>query len=187
MRLLPTPAQASALAATLHACNSAATWVSTQAHQNRLRKAFDIHHAVYPQAKSRFGLSAQPAVRVIKKVADAYATLRANLKAGNFGRQDSPRRAEVEATPIGFRPNAAQPFDDRCLSWQHQDRTVSIWTVAGRMRNLAYTGSPRDLDLLAARRQGESDLVYRDGKWFLYAIIDSPTWNLKNQSVGSSV
>jgi hypothetical protein len=41
----------------------------------------------------------------------------------------------VEATPIVFRPVAAQPFDARCLSWQFgdlgRDGTVSIWTVAG--------------------------------------------------------
>ena len=34
---------------------------------------------------------------------------------------------------------AAQPFDARCLSWQFPDElgraaTVSIWTVAGRLK-----------------------------------------------------
>ncbi|MFD8309037.1 hypothetical protein ACFV29_42990 [Streptomyces sp. NPDC059690] len=28
---------------------------------------------------------------------------------------------------------AAQPYDDRCLSWQYDQRTVSIWTVDGRV------------------------------------------------------
>ena len=67
----------------------------------------------------------------IKKVADAYTTLRANIRAGNLGRQDSTRRVRAESKPIAFRADAAQPFDDRCLSWQIDARTVSIWTVDG--------------------------------------------------------
>ena len=56
--------------------------------------------------------------------------LQANLKAQNLGRKGSARRARIESTPICFRAHAAQPFDDRCLSWQMDARTVSIWTVS---------------------------------------------------------
>ena len=174
MKLLPTPEQASVLTATLDSCNAAATWVSGQVYERGLRSAFDIQKVTYGQAKFRFGLSAQPTVRVIKNVANAYTTLRANLRAGNYGKPGSPRRARVEGKPIRFRADSAQPFDDRCLSWQHPDRTVSIWTVAGRMKGLAYTGRAQDLELLAARRWGQSDLVTRAGMWFLYATVDLP-------------
>jgi putative transposase len=36
-----------------------------------------------------------------------------------------------------FRPDAAQPYDDRCLSWQPDQQTVSICTVAGRLKGPA--------------------------------------------------
>ena len=39
----------------------------------------------YTDLKARFGLSAQPTIRVIGKVADAYTTLKANIDAGNYG------------------------------------------------------------------------------------------------------
>jgi IS605 OrfB family transposase len=77
--------------------------------------------------------------------------------------------------PISFHPDAAQPYDDRVLSWDHQARTVSIWTVEGRVR-VPFTGAPEHLPLLAAYRKGESDLIRdRQGRWFLAATIDTPT------------
>ncbi len=160
VKLLPTPEQALALEATLAACNTVATSISVTAHEKQVFSAFSLHHLTYHQTAGS-GVSAQPRVRAIKKVADAYKTLRANLQAGSYGRVGSPRRAKVEGKPVVFRPDAAQPFDDRCLSWQHQAKTVSIWTTTGRMRGLTYTGLPAHLELLATNRQGESDLIRR--------------------------
>ncbi len=119
-------------------------------------------------------MSAQPTVRVIGKVCDAYTTRQANLKAGNLGRKGSPRRQRATSTPISFRLDAAQPFDDRCLSWQMDARTVSIWTVSGRMKNLDFTTSPEQLKLLTEYRQGESDLLCQDGQWFLASTCEVP-------------
>lgn len=81
-------------------------------------------------------------------------------------------RVKAESKSIGFRRDAAQPFDDRCLSWQHDAGTVSIWTVAGRVKHLRFTGSVGQLRMLRAHRRGESDLVLRDGVWFLIATCD---------------
>jgi hypothetical protein len=64
-------------------------------------------------------------------------------------------------TPIAFRPEAAQPFDDRCLSWQYDARTVSIWTVDGRMKGIRFACSPDQLKTLVTYRKGESDLRER--------------------------
>jgi IS605 OrfB family transposase len=113
-------------------------------------------------------------VRVVKKVVDAYATLKANLQAGNLGRSTSKRYRKAVSMPIGFRPEAAQPFDDRCLSWQYDARTVSIWTVDGRMKGIRFACSPDQLKTLVTYRKGESDLVRRGGKWFLLATCDIP-------------
>ncbi|MBE3000025.1 IS200/IS605 family element transposase accessory protein TnpB [Nocardiopsis sp. HNM0947] len=174
VKLLPTPEQARALEATLHACNRAANEASRVVQARGLQHKYALHHAVYQRIKAEFGLSAQPAARVIGKVADAYTTRQAHLKAGKLGRPGAPRRRRIESTPIDFRPDAAQPFDDRCLSWQMDARTVSIWTVQGRMKHLALTGSPEQLKLLADHRQGESDLIRRNGMWFLAATCEVP-------------
>ncbi|GAA3585669.1 hypothetical protein GCM10022419_079610 [Nonomuraea rosea] len=66
--------------------------------------------------------------------------LHASIRAGILGRVGSARRVRAESTPITFRADAAQPFDDRCLSWQIDARTVSIWSVAGAARNIAARG-----------------------------------------------
>ncbi|WP_261386150.1 transposase [Streptomyces sp. BK340] len=174
VKLLPTPAQASALEATLRNCNRAATYASHVAFTKKLKDRNGLQKAVYADLKALFGLSAQPAVRAVKKVVDAYATLKANLQAGNLGSPTSKRHRTAVGNPIGFRPEAAQPFDDRCLSWQYDARTVSIWTVAGRMKDVRFACSPDQLKTLVQYRKGESDLVRRGGTWFLIATCDIP-------------
>jgi IS605 OrfB family transposase len=98
--------------------------------------------------------------------------LKANIRAGNLGKPGSKRRSRAETNPITFRWQAAQPYDARMLSWQQDARTVSIWTVAGRLKNVAYTGSPGQLKAVAQLPVGECDLVHRDGMWFLYASVE---------------
>jgi putative transposase len=159
----------------LHAVNKAANDVS--------RAGFDAHglkssvkqlrSLCYGDLKGR-GLGAQAAQHVIKRVADAYATLRGNIRGGNLGKPGSRRRVKAESKPIEVREDAAHTYDDRCLSWHYDRRTVSIWTVGGRLKNVAFTGSESDLKTLVDHRQGESDLMLRDGKWFLIATCDVP-------------
>ena len=184
VKLLPSPEQAQALQATLRACNEAADHASQVAQSTGAHNKYALQRTVYHELKTMFGLSAQPTLRVLGKVADAYTTRQANLKAGNVGRKGSARRERAESTPIGFRSDAAQPFDDRCLSWQMDARTVSIWTVSGRMKNLDFTSSPDQLKLLAEYRQGESDLICQDGKWFLAATCEVPEAEENPEPVG---
>ena len=123
--------------------------------------------------------AAQPAIRVIGKVADAYTALRFNIAAGNYGPPGSDRRRRIERSPIVFRPAAAQPFDARCLSWRFADdmwesRDDSIdldgqWPV-GKVRIIAN----RAAAAAAHQAIGETDLIYRDGKWFLHATVEVP-------------
>jgi putative transposase len=174
VKLLPTPEQAAALAATLRAVNRAANEVSRLAFQRKIFRGYDLRKITYGWVKNDFKLSAQTAQLAIKKVVDAYTTLRANIRAGNLGDKDSKRQVKAESKPIAFRLDAAQPFDDRCLSWQVDTRTVSIRTVAGRLREVAFTGSPEQMSMLARHRKGETDLLYRDGRWFLNATCELP-------------
>jgi IS605 OrfB family transposase len=174
VKLLPTPEQASALEATLRACNRAATYASQVAFAKDLKDRNGLQKEVYTDLKATFGLSAQPAVRAVKKVTDAYTALNATVQAGHLGPPTSKRYLRAVGLPIVFRPDAAQPFDDRCLSWQYDARTVSIWTVDGRMKGIRFACSPDQLKTLVTYRKGESDLVRRGGKWFLVATCDVP-------------
>ena len=172
VKLLPTPEQASALQATLRACNAAASEVAVTARETGCYRNYDLRKHAYRAIKADYRLGAQAAQHVIKKVCDAYTTLRANLRAGNYGRPGSRRYRRVHADPVRFRWDAAQPYDARMLSWQADTRTVSIWTVDGRLKNVAYTGSAEQLKAVAELPVGECDLVHRDGRWFLYASVE---------------
>jgi putative transposase len=169
VKLLPTPEQAAALAATLRAVNEAANWTSQTAFAHGVPREYALRQHTYSQLKAERGLGSQIAQLVIKKACHAYATISALIKAG---RLQGKRAAKATAKPVAFRPDAAQAFDDRCLSWLHDQRTVSIWTVAGRMRGIAFTGHPDHLKTLERHRKGESDLVCRDGRWYLMATVD---------------
>jgi transposase len=129
-------------------------------------------------------LGAQAAQHVIKKVRDAYTTLHANIKAGNLGKPRSKRRVQAESKPIRFRASAAQPYDHRCLSWQHDAGTVSVWTTTGRLKGVQFTGSADQLKTLREYRQGESDLVERDGAFYLLATCEVPEAELNENPDG---
>jgi putative transposase len=170
--LRPTPVQAAALEVTLHACNEAASWVSGVAFEKDVKRNFALREHTYTEVKRRWGLGAQAAQHVIKKTCDAYRTLAANAKAGNLGKPWSKRYRRAVEKPVVFRPEGAQPYDDRMLSWQITERTVSLWTLSGRVKGVAFTASPEQLARLALYRKGESDLLHRDGKWFLNATCE---------------
>ncbi|WP_329557445.1 RNA-guided endonuclease InsQ/TnpB family protein [Streptomyces sp. NBC_00696] len=170
---MPDAVQASALERTLHAVNDAANWVSEMASEQGVPREYELRKHTYTELKAR-GLGAQAAQHVIKKVCDSYTTLKANIRAGNLGRKGSERRRKAESKPITFRPRAAQPYDDRCLSWQYDQRTVSIWTVDGRVKNIRFACSADALTMLRAHRQGQSDLIERDGEFYLAATCEVP-------------
>ncbi|MFF0702779.1 RNA-guided endonuclease InsQ/TnpB family protein [Streptomyces tendae] len=184
VKLLPTPVQAAALAATLHACNDAAAWVAEVAFAKNARRPLELRKHTYLPIREQWGLGAQAAQHVVKKTCDAYATLKSNLRNGRYGQPGSRRHTRACGKPITFRPEAAQPYDDRMLSWQHAQRTVSIWSTVGRLKGVAFAGQDEQLAVLARHRQGESDLVRQGGKWFLIATCEIPEEDLNAHPVG---
>lgn len=186
VRLQVDAAQLDALARTLIACNDTANLVSAIAHRERVFRGRDLRAITYAQARQHAGLGSQVAQSCIRKVADSYTTLRANVRNGRYGKPGSAQRQKVEANPIRFRELSAQPFDDRCLSWAHDADSatggaVSIWTVDGRLKNVRFTGEPAQIALLRAYRSGETDLVIRRRRRgggplvaYLIATVDLP-------------
>ncbi|MBO1416809.1 RNA-guided endonuclease TnpB family protein [Streptomyces sp. FH025] len=183
VKLVPEADQAAALRSTLRVVNEAACWVSVVAFERGVPREYELRRHTYAELKAR-GLGAQAAQHVIKKTRDAYTTLKANIRAGNLGRPGSKRRVKAESKPITFRAEAAQPYDDRCLSWQLDQRTVSIWTTAGRLKGVRFACSPDALTTLRAHRRGESDLIERDGAFYLFATCDVPEAPLNQNPTG---
>ncbi|MFD0600739.1 MULTISPECIES: RNA-guided endonuclease InsQ/TnpB family protein [Streptomyces] len=173
VKLMPEAEQAAALRSTLRTVNDLACWVSQVAFARGVPREYELRKHTYLHLKAQ-GLGAQAAQHVIKKVRDAYTTLHANLRAGNLGKPKSRRRVKAESKPIAFRPEAAQPYDDRCLSWQYDAQTVSIWTMAGRIKNVSFVCAADAFKVLQQYHKGESDLIERDGVFYLIATCDVP-------------
>jgi hypothetical protein len=114
VKLLPDAPQAAALERTLPTINQAANWVSTVAFERfGLRASVrDLRKRCYGDLRAR-GFGAQAAQHIIKRVVDAYATLRANIRGGNLGGPQSKRRRKAESKALAFRPDAAHTYDDR--------------------------------------------------------------------------
>lgn len=176
IKLQPSPEQEILLRATLRACNDAANRVSDRARElagpgGRVN-GYDLRAVTYGSTKTLVP-GAQAAQQVIRKVVAAYATHRANLRAGRYGKRGTPRREQADRKVLRFRPTAAQPYDDRILSWKHETSTVSIWTLDGRQK-IPFVGREADLELIAAHRKGESDLLERDGVFYLIVTLELP-------------
>lgn len=152
VRLLPTPEQATLLRDTLERCNAACDWLAGLATDTGTRRQFDLHKLSYAELRSRFGLSAQAAVRCIAKVADS-------LKAGD------------KKTRRSFHRHAAQPYDERIFRFLPNHDAVSIWTLTGRER-VPFACGDRQRELLN-RAKGQVDLMFVRGKWMLSATCDA--------------
>jgi putative transposase len=155
IRLWPDPPQARALETTLRQANAAADTVSAVAWERSTFGRYALQRLAYRDVRQSFGLSAQVVVRLIAKVADAYKLDRKAKRA--------------------FQPLGAISHDARILRYFPDAGAVSIWTVEGR-QVIPFSCGTHHHKLLQGRR-GESDLVCRDGKWYLYTscVVDEPT------------
>ena len=152
VKLLPTPEQHGALLATLERANEACNWLSRLAWDTQTFRQFSLHKIGYYDCKERVELSAQVVVRCEGKVSDAYKLDR--------------------TTKRTFRPHGAIAYDARILTWKPDKFSVSIWTLKGRQEML-YTTGARQLEWLKFQ-QGESDLVYSGGEFYLLAVCEVP-------------
>lgn len=148
IQLKPTELQTKRLLATLQKANEAANAISATAWENKVFGQFKLHHLVYTGIRETYNLTAQVVVRLIAKVADSYKL--------------NKKRQRV------FRKHGAISYDDRIL--KVKETSVSIWVIQGR-EQIPFVCGDEQRKLLKYLK-GESDLVYRDGKWYLFCTID---------------
>jgi len=149
LKLKPTTEQEQSLLETLERCNEACNWISEKAFEARVFRQFDLQKLCYVELRAQFAISAQVAIRCIKKVADGY-------KVDQKVQRD-------------FRKHSAQPYDDRIFRFMSDDR-VSIWLLPGRDK-IAYVCGDHQRKLLE-HRKGEVDLMFVRGKWYIAAVCD---------------
>ena len=151
IQLKPTGEQAAALTETLRRANAACNWISDRAWAAQSFRQFDLHKLAYHDARAAFDdLSSQVIVRCIAKVADSYKL--------------------DKLTRRTFRPLGAISYDARILSWRED--SANIWTVTGRQR-IPFVCGDHQRALLKYER-GETDLILRDRKFYLFVTVDVP-------------
>lgn len=141
------------LIATVVRFHEATNWLAGEAIASGIVRQYDLHHACYRVLRERFGLSAQMAVRAVAEVAAAL-------------KRDPSKR------PV-FRALGAMPYDGRILSFKADSESVSILTLEGRV-TVPFVAGEHHRHLLAAGKRGQSDLVCRKGRWFLYVSVELP-------------
>lgn len=153
VKLKATPEQSELLKHTLEQVNTAANFVSDTAWHQQSFRQYDLHKLTYYATRENFGLSAQVAVRIIAKVADAYKL--------------------DKKTKRTFKPHGSIAYDSRILTWKMQKQIVSLWALGGRI-DIPFLAGERQLRLLETR-QGEADLVYRDGQFYIFQTCEIET------------
>jgi putative transposase len=156
LALETTPEERDTLLETVEAFNSACNHLASLGkHTNK----YELQKVAYREIREKYGLSAQMAVRAISKVVETWKT-------------------HPESTPE-FKLRGAMQYDQRILSFKGLDR-VSIATLRGRLKLRLLVGGYQKEALEGRRwgmRRGQADLVYRNGEFFLYVVVDTPEEN----------
>jgi IS605 OrfB family transposase len=140
---------------TMEAFNAACNEISETCFSKQTASKYTIQTIVYHTIREKYNLSAQLCIRAIAKTCEAY---KLNKK--------------VKPT---FKKYGSITYDPRILTFkglQSEFPQVSLTTLDGRrtfnLKIAAYFAGRTD------RVNGQVDLVYRDGKFFLYATCDMP-------------
>ncbi|MDQ3692960.1 MAG: transposase [Chloroflexota bacterium] len=151
VKLAPSPEQAATLLATMERFNAACDAIAVAAFRERCANKIALQKIVYHDTRRDFGLSSQMTVRAISKVVEAHKRDKAK----------QPR----------FRPTGALPYDERIMSWRGLE-AVGLLTLGGRQIIPVRLGPYQEARI--ERRQGQADLIERDGEFFLNVTLDVP-------------
>jgi len=136
--------------------NQAASFAAQAGFQTGVFSQPSIHKLAYREIRNRFALSAQMAVRAIGKAVECFH--------------------RDKATCPTFQPHGAITYDERIFSFKGMDR-VSLWALPeGRLIVPLVYGEYQKQRL--DRIKGQTDLVYRKGRFYLYCTVDLPDRSL---------
>jgi IS605 OrfB family transposase len=132
--------------------NQAATFAAECGFKAGVFSQPAIHKLAYAEIRSRFGLSAQMAVRAIGKAVECFAR-------------------DKKVCPV-FKPHGATTYDERIFSLKGVDK-VSLWAFPeGRVILPIVYGEYQKQRF--DRIKGQANLVYRKGRFYLYCKVDLP-------------
>jgi len=140
---------------TVEAWLAACNYISRIAFEHHyISNAVRLHHLVYEDVRTRFGLSAQVTQNAIRHVASKYASART-----------AKRKLKK---PAGFCQIAiALQGGPRGRDFSFTRKGLSVWMLDGRMKGIQFHGEPHLPEYLADWKMGDGRLFVRNGKVFL--------------------
>ena len=153
--MVPTPTMATGLAATCAAFAAACTATLELAAPRKLSNNIALHHLSYAMIRERFSLSANLAVRVVRRVSAAMTAAKRTGK--------RPRR---------FEPTSID-YDARIFAYRPQDETVSLTVVGGRIHVPLRLGTYQRA-ALAGTRPTAATVVRHGRAWAIHIVVEEP-------------
>src|SRR2546427_4814388 len=152
-KLVPTQEQRTALDATLVAFADACNFIADVARSIHSSNKVKVQHTCYAEVRSRFGLSANLAIRAIARVC---AALKVKSKAHST-----------------FKPTSVD-HDQRIFSFREWDWTFSLTLLHGRQRLATALGDYQKARLKGTTATSATLVKRRDGTFLLHVQVKSP-------------
>jgi IS605 OrfB family transposase len=150
-KLKSTMEQRIKLLRTMESFNAACYYISKEAYESRTFNKYKLQRQLYYQARERYRLTAQLAIRAIGKVVESYKVERQH--------------------PHAFDPHGAIVYDQRIMSLYGLER-VSLATIEGRVIIPLLVGTYGKLE--QRRVRGQADLFYIRGEFYLCLVVEQP-------------
>lgn len=148
----PTPVMARQLEVTTHAFAAGCQYAADEARRTGVTHAVALQRTAYREIRARFGLSANLAVRAIRRASVAMT---------------AAKRRGRRAT---FRPTSID-YDARIFAYREKDETVSLTVLGGRIHVPLRLGDYQRT-ALAGRRPASATVIRRGRSWAIHIVIE---------------
>lgn len=152
-KLLTTPTIADALKETSKRFADACNHVLKVALAETTHNAIKLHKLCYADVRELFGLSANLAVRAIRRVVSCMTRLKGKRK-----------------RPKEFKPKSID-YDARIFSYRERDETVSLTTTKGRIRIPMILGE-RQRSFLKGQNPTSATVINKQGIWYIHIVVE---------------
>lgn len=152
-KLLTTSTIADALKKTSERFSDACNHVLKIAIEEKTHNAIKLHKLCYAEVRESFGLSANLAVRAIRRVVSCMTKLKGKRK----------RTKE-------FKPKSID-YDARIFSYRERDETVSLTTMQGRVHIPMILGK-HQRSFLKGQKPTSSTVINKAGIWYVHIVVE---------------
>lgn len=153
-KLFTTKTIANALQETSERFSGACNHVLKIAVEEKTHNAIQLHKRCYPDIRKLFGLSANLAVRSIRRVVSCMTKLKGNRK-----------------RPKEFKPKSID-YDAHIFSYRERDETVSLTTTRGRIRCPAILGE-HQRKALKGQNPTSATVINKAGVWYIHIVVET--------------